>query len=225
MSAFTVIEAKCQFNKEVNIASVRCLNVSEYYKVVILDGESRKVVARAKTKALLDNVLITQVNNCLNIQDKKKVQYLNLKTDPVTLYITSSIIDDITISGAVILQMNSSYVKNNLNVHTSVASEATLNVKVKRINLSMSGESKIDLSGTADTTTSFVSGGCELNANKANIQHLELLSSGFNKINFGTLKYLHKDVNKETYFNYLGKPIAIDKLVNKSYANYLSTTR
>jgi hypothetical protein len=154
------------------------VSASGAVNVFLRQGNETSVVVEAREESL--KYLKTEVDNgVLKIYRDKDFSWRDLvgdnKDGKVNVYITCPRLKSVTVSGASNVRGESAFTTDNFKLQSSGASDITMSVRAKSLDVSCSGASDIKLSGQADHQKVSVSGGSEyqaysLQSRSANIQ-------------------------------------------------------
>jgi hypothetical protein len=154
------------------------VSASGAVNVFLRQGNETSVVVEATEEA--QKYLKTEVDNgVLRIYRDKDFSWRDLvgdsKDGKVNVYITCPRLRSVAVSGASNVRGESAFTADNFKLQSSGASDITMSVRAKSLDVSCSGASDIKLSGQADRQKVSVSGGSEyqaytLQSRTANIQ-------------------------------------------------------
>ena len=157
------------------------ISASGAVNVILRQGNETSVVVEAREEAL--KYLKTEVDNgILKIYRDKDFNWRDLmgsnNDGKVNVYITCPRLRAVTVSGASNMRSESAFTADDFKLQSSGASDITMSVRAKSLDVSCSGASDIKLSGQADRQKVNVSGGSEYQAYSLQSRTANIHASG-----------------------------------------------
>ncbi len=161
------------------------VSASGAVNVYLRQGNETSVVVEATEEAL--KYLKTEVDNgVLKIYRDKDFNWRDLMGDSkdgkVNVYITCPRLRLVTVSGASSVRGESAFTTDNFKLQSSGASDITMSVRAKSLEVSCSGASDVKLSGQADRQKVSVSGGSEYQAYSLQSRTATIQASGASEV-------------------------------------------
>lgn len=158
------------------------LEVSSAFKVVLTQGNAEKLLIDANNDYM--NQIITEVRGSKLIIRLKNSTF-NRQNSDIRIYITFTTLTYIDVSGAVELKGTNAMNFNDLKVEGSGASDISLNISAKKLNLELSGASSAALAGQTASFDIEISGASKLDALdvKAKVCNIDVSGASSAKVN------------------------------------------
>jgi len=126
------------------------------------------------------------------------------------VYIVTSHLDDIDISGACTMESKDRFDEQNMEIEASGASELEFKIKTNRLELDASGASHVYLNGFANSADMEVSGASSVKAYELEINKVEVDCSGAANTYINVKESLNGEASGASNISYKGNP----KVVN-----------
>jgi len=157
------------------------ISASGAVNVFLRQGNETSVVVEANDEVL--KYLKTEVQNgVLKIYRDKDFNWKDLmgnnNSGKINVYITCAQLKAITVSGASDVRGESAFTADEFKLQSSGASDITLSLRVKSLDVSCSGASDVKLSGQADRQKVSVSGGSDYQAYSLQSRSVNIQASG-----------------------------------------------
>jgi hypothetical protein len=161
--------------------SFEAISASSAVNVFLRQGGATSVVVEASEE--VQKYLKTEVQNgTLKIYRDHDFNWRDLvgssKENGVNIYITCPRLRAITVSGASAVKGQSTFAANDFKVQASGASDITLNLNARILDVNCSGASDVKLSGKADRQKVNLSGGSEYQAYALQSNGAQIVASG-----------------------------------------------
>jgi hypothetical protein len=187
------------------VSSFTGLRVGGAFDVVLKQGDSYGVVVQADAD-IIDYITTEVKDGILHIGMKEHHQEIFHNNSILKVTVTYKEITSLDLSGASEVKTENRLNGTDLSIESSGASEVKLDMAVQNLEMTLSGASKLNLTGTAAQGKIDASGASEVNAAELAITNLSIYGSGAidAKVNVsGTLK---ANVSGACTVKYLGNP-------------------
>jgi hypothetical protein len=185
------------------------IEVSGAFKVYLKQGSLEEVVIEADEN--LQPLIRAEVRgNTLVIETRKPF------SNPTSLnvYITLKDLRKAELSGAVDIFTDGRLNLNEFSLHTSGASNAKMDITVKKLDLDCSGASKLKLTGSATDVSADLSGACDIFAFDLLAENFTLDLSGAGKAQINVSKKISAEISGAGNVRYKGSPTIINQSVS-----------
>lgn len=183
------------------ISSFSSIEISGAYEVYLTQDTAPSLSVEADENLL--SLIITKVeNNTLIIENKENIR----GSKPIKVFVNTSEIKNIDISGSVDLKSTDNFKTNELNIDISGLGNIDLKVELQKLSIDCSGSGNINLSGTADNINAELSGAANIYAYNLTAKTFTLSSSGAGKANLNVTDKLDIETSGASTVNYKGNP-------------------
>ncbi len=155
--------------------------------------------------------VVTEIsNNTLTIRKDRAafglLSWFGFGTDGYEVHVTLPELVYLSASGGSDVEGESTFSKDNLEIHASSGSDLSLDVEVERLVVSVPGGSDVALEGTADHVTVQTSGGSDLHAAELTTKVADVSARGGSDISIDVVERLTADASGGSDVDYSGKP-------------------
>jgi hypothetical protein len=187
------------------VPSFTGLRVGGAFDVVLKQGDSYGVVVQADAD-IIDYITTDVKDGILRIGMKEHHQELFHNTTTLKVTVTYKELTSLDLSGASEVKTENKLTGTDLSIESSGASEVKLDMAVQNLDMSLSGASKLNLTGTAVQSKIDASGASEVSAADLAITNLSIYGSGAIEAKVNVSGTLKANVSGACTVKYLGNP-------------------
>jgi hypothetical protein len=175
------LSACAQTKQTRKTGNFEAVSASGAVNVFLRQGSATSVVVEASEE--VQKYLKTEVQSgTLKIYRDRDFNWRDLvgssKENSVNIYITCPALRAISVSGASAVKGQSTFAANDFKLQVSGASDLSLSIRAKSLEVSCSGASDVKLSGQADRQKVSISGGSEYAAYELQSKDAQIVASG-----------------------------------------------
>lgn len=179
------------FVKQIMVPAFTRVEIGGAYRVLIQKGEEPSVTldgAEANVNALQVKV----EENVVYVMKKDPVEELPEPTKRVRIVITTPQLETIDLSGTSLLRVEDFERMGELAIRLSGSTKAEVAIDVEKLNLDLSGASRMLVRGNAEELAAIASGDCILKAENLRVAKGQVSTSGVSKVYLGAVEHLDK---------------------------------
>ncbi len=192
---YEVFEEKGQHEKKFDRKDFKKIEAGGAFVVTIRQGETYSITADSDDQDELDDLEVDVDGNTLKISHRDKFSFNN-RHQKVRFNITMPTLTALDFSGASTVKAIGFKDKSqDLEIELDGASKAAIDVEVKSIKFNASGASRADLRGSADKMDLDISGACQIDAKRMELNQVRAQANGASRASFGKVKNLNSDTN------------------------------
>ncbi|MEZ4904378.1 MAG: PspC domain-containing protein [Spirosomataceae bacterium] len=186
-------DQKGDYVKQFEVGNFHKINIGGAFLVRIQQGEAFKVVADGREEEV-DDLEVSVENDVLRVQNNRKIKRFN-NNQRVGLTITLPSVETIDLAGATLAKVTGFNKVGDLKVGIAGASKTLIDIEAQKLNLNVSGASKVELRGSTNNLDADLAGACTLDAEQMRVQNADVSASGVSKANLGNIPNLRSNTS------------------------------
>jgi len=187
--------------KEFQIKDFDKIELGGYYNVILLQGDKAKL--EIETDENLMGYIEARVSSkTLKLKNKRNI----IASRNINVYLTFNKLEELTVSGYVVVNSGDRLNFDKLNLFVSGNSEMTMNINCVALKTEFSGNCNIRLFGTSLTADMNASGSATIDAIEFFIDDLKLNMSGSSVSKVNAISKLNMNVSGSAQVEWYGSP-------------------
>lgn len=194
-----------EFVKQFAVSEFKGIDLGGAYKVRIKKGDKYTVTIDG-SEELVEAFEVKVENGALSIEKDSSLIEVPESGNSIGVVITMPSLESVELSGATLLKIDGFEQLQNLTLGLSGAALADLDVnRIDKLDLELSGVSKMVLKGEISDFKCVLSGSCLLKAGESNIKNAEVAASGVSQAILGNVVTLKKQVSGQSRVSRYGE--------------------